>query len=264
VDDNATNRRLLEEILQRWGMQVVTTENAASALRLLRQAKEIGKAFALIVTDLHMPVMDGFGLLECIKQEPELSDVKVVMLSSASQLGDAEKCRQLGVATYLIKPIRQPELHQAILAALDQPLLSKEGPVERRLAVDERQACQVLVAEDNVINQKVVTRLLEKRGYHVTIAEDGHAALRLLQARQFDLVLMDVQMPNLDGLEATRLVREKERETGRHMPIIATTAHALKGDEERCYTAGMDAYLTKPLRADELFAVIESYLPVSS
>jgi two-component system sensor histidine kinase/response regulator len=209
-----------------------------------------------------MPDMDGFTLAERIKERPELAGATIMMLTSAGQRGDAARCRKLGIAVYLIKPIRQSELLEAILLALGRPCRRGERPavVTRHSLREARRKLRVLVAEDNLVNQELAVRLLEKHGHTVAVARNGRETLEALgkaTAGGFDVVLMDVQMPEMNGFEATAAIRQKEKATGRHLPIIAMTAHALKGDRERCLAAGMDNYIAKPIEAREFLAAVE-------
>jgi CheY-like chemotaxis protein len=183
-----------------------------------------------------------------------------MMLTSAGHLGDAARCRELGISAYLVKPIRQVELLQGICNVLNLATQKKAPLVTRHTLREAGSRSRVLLVEDNLVNQTLAVRLLEKRGYIVSVAGDGRQALATLEKKEFDVVLMDVQMPEMDGFEATAAIRETERSTGKHIPIIAMTAHVLKGDEDRCLFAGMDAYLSKPIRTIELFATIEKVL----
>jgi len=189
-----------------------------------------------------------------------MTDTKTVMLTSMGQSGDAARCRQVGIAGYLLKPARQSELLEMICRVL-QPLPQAEVPVlETRHSLREgRKRLQILLAEDNRVNQVVAVRLLEKRGYVVTVAGDGRAVLSAIEKQSFDLVLMDVQMPEMDGLQATAAIRKREQPGGNHLPILAMTANAFKEDEERCIAAGMDGYVAKPIRPADLFAAIERF-----
>src|ERR1700680_746993 len=204
---------------------------------------------------MHMPKMDGFGLIERIRQRPELSAAVIMMLTSVGQRGDAARCQELGVAAYLLKPIRQSELREAIARVLGAGEQKGAVPLITRYslgdALDPMAVLRVLVAEDNAVNQRLAARLLEKRGHRVTVTSNGREAVEALANRNFDLVLMDVQMPEMDGFEATALILEREKRDGTHMPIIALTANAMKGDKEQCLAAGMDGYLAKPIRAQE-------------
>jgi len=266
VDDNLTNRRILEGMLKRWKMNSTSVDNGKEALVRLSSALEEGTPFGLILTDMHMPTMDGFELIEQIRQRPQLSTATIMMLTSAGHRGDGARCQNLGVAAYLLKPIRQSELGAAIARVLGAGV--KEGgiPLVTRYALqdarDPAAALRVLVAEDNRVNQLLASRLLEKRGHHVVVAKNGREALEVLAKSKFDLVLMDLQMPEMDGLEATAWLRqdEKRKGDGRYQPVIALTAHAMNGDKERCLAAGMDGYLIKPIRPQELDAILAVYV----
>jgi CheY-like chemotaxis protein len=249
-------------MLEGWGMRPTAVEGGRAALQALEVAKSTGDLFPLILLDCQMPEIDGFALADQIQQDPDLGAVATVMLTSAGRLGDAARCRELGILAYLVKPFHRGELLEAICqilikktpAANDTPLVTRYT-----LREDEHRA-RVLLAEDNPVNQTLVVRVLEKRGYTVKVTSDGRGALEALENGQFDVVLMDVQMPGMDGFEATAAIRAKEMLAGGHIPIIALTAHALKGDKEQCIAAGMDSYLSKPIRAIELVSTIESLL----
>jgi two-component system, sensor histidine kinase and response regulator len=264
VDDNATNRRILIETLQVWEMKPIPASSAWEALTLLHQASQSGQPFRLVLTDVHMPGMDGFALAEQIKQRPELAAATIMMLVSGGRHGDVGSCRELGIAAYIIKPVRRAELRTAIEAALfgSSRKQCEHPDVLSVTRTAQREACgnskmRVLLAEDNAVNQRVALQLLEKHGYTVVVANNGKEALEVLAREPFDLLLMDVQMPEMDGFEATAEIRVQEKGTGRHLPIVAMTAHAMKGDEERCLAAGMDAYVSKPINFAELFAVLD-------
>src|SRR5713101_7762365 len=264
VDDNRTNRRILEGMLKRWEMKSRSVEGGEEALAQLSAAREAGEPYALILTDMHMPKMDGFALVERIRQRPELSTATIMMLTSAGHRGDAARCQELGVAAYLLKPIRQSELREAIARVLGAREQEGAIPLITRFSLhDAREpssSLRVLLAEDNPVNQRLASRLLEKRGHSVVVAVNGREALAALEKESYDLVLMDIQMPEMDGYEATAAIREAERDSGRHQPVIALTAHAMKGDREKCLAAGMDGYLSKPIRPQELDEVLEEYL----
>jgi PAS domain S-box-containing protein len=260
VDDNFTNRKVLTGMLTRWGMKPTAVEGGGAALQALEVAKSTGRPFPLILLDGHMPEMDGFTLAERIKKDPGLVGATIMMLTSAGHLGDAARCRELGISAYLVKPIRQVELLQGICNVLNLSTQRKAPLVTRHTLREAGSRSRVLLVEDNLVNQTLAVRLLEKRGYIVSVAGDGRQALATLKKEEFEVVLMDVQMPEMDGFEATAAIRETERSTGKHIPIIAMTAHALKGDQDRCLSAGMDAYLSKPIRTIELFATIEKVL----
>ena len=266
VDDNQTNRRILEGMLKRWDMKSTSVEDGEEALSRLSIAQNAGEPYALVLTDMHMPKMDGFSLIEQIRQRPEFSTAIIMMLTSAGHRGDGARCQELGVAAYLLKPIRQSELREAIARVLGAPAQKGAIPLVTRYSLQDARDPQtilwVLVAEDNAVNQLLATRLLEKRGHRVVMTANGREALEALAKDKFDLVLMDVQMPEMDGLQATSELRKKEKEKGDgiHQPVIALTAYAMKGDQERCLAAGMDGYLTKPIAPQELDAVLEIYV----
>jgi signal transduction histidine kinase/CheY-like chemotaxis protein/ligand-binding sensor domain-containing protein len=269
VDDNQTNRRILDGMLARWDMRATSVPGAEEALAELSAALKTRDPYTLIITDMHMPRVDGFGLVLRIRETKALSEVAILMLTSAGHRGDAAKCRELDLAGYLVKPVRQSELRDAISRVLggSRQQLSTSG-VEfkghRRNAGQSSGSLRVLLAEDNRVNQRLATRLLEKRGHEVVVVENGRDALIALERSTFELVLMDVQMPLIDGIEATMAIREKESGTGTHQWVIALTAHAMKGDQERCVAAGMDGYLSKPIRPQELDELLRSYTERSS
>jgi len=263
VDDNATNRRILEETLTGWEMRPTCVAGGQQALEALERAHAAGEPFALVLLDAQMPGMDGFMLAERIQQRPELAAVAtVMMLSSAGQPGSMARRRELGIATHLIKPVKQAELWKAILAALGEGEAerasqgAKSGSTEGVREAPSCAALRILLAEDNPFNQKLAQGLLGKEGHTIIVANNGAEALIALEKDSFDIVLMDVQMPGMDGFQATAAIRQREAGTGRHMPILAMTAYAMKGDRERCLAAGMDGYVSKPIRARELFAAL--------
>ncbi|MFI5176852.1 MAG: response regulator, partial [Terriglobia bacterium] len=261
VDDNATNRRILELMLKRWGMLPRSVKSGAEAIVELLTASASGQQYELIITDVLMPGMDGFSFVERVRQEPKLSAAKIMMLTSSGQRGDAARCEELGISAYAMKPVRQSELRDEISRLLGEK--DNEGPLITRYSLATARSAltslRILVAEDNTVNQKLVARLLEKRGHKVKVVANGREAVESLDQDSFDLVLMDMQMPDMDGFEATTEVREREKKTGHHTPIIALTAHAMKGDRERCLDAGMDGYLSKPIRAQELDDLLATY-----
>jgi len=242
-------------------MKPTAVEGSRAALQAIEVAKNAGNPFPLILLDGQMPEMDGFTLAERIHNDPELMNATIMMLTSAGHLGDAARCRELGISAYLVKPIRQGELLQAICQVLDGTAQQQAEPLVTRHSLrEEMHRIRILLAEDNVINQTLAVRLLEKHGYSVTVAPDGQAAVGAFQTGVFDLVLMDIQMPGMDGFEATAAIREREKLTGGHIPIVAMTAHALVGDQQKCLASGMDGYVSKPIRTSELFATIERML----
>ncbi len=252
VDDNQTNRRILHGMLTRWGAQITCAESAREALSELESRSKGEQHYQLILTDMHMPRTDGFGLVQEIRRRPEVYPVTVVMLTSAGHSGDAEHCRELGIHSYLYKPVRKQELLATILRALGHPQTSLPAATMPVTRPARSTSMHILLAEDNRTNQTVATRMLLKMGHTVTVAANGKEALSLLTTHGFDLILMDIQMPEMDGLSATRAIRESERATRRHLPIIAMTAHAMKGDRERCIEAGMDGYVSKPISSQEV------------
>ncbi len=263
VDDNATNRRLLEETLKRWGAMPCPAASGQAALEAIELAEAEGKHFSMILLDHQMPDMDGFAVAERIRQQPKLLSTIIMMLSSGGQRGDASRCRELGITAYLFKPFKQSELLEAMLISLGrQPGEAAKAPLITRHALRERRpALSVLVAEDDLVSQRLVVRLLEKRGYTVEAAGNGQKALAALEKQSYDVVLMDVQMPELDGFQATAAIREREKTTGKHLRIIAMTAHAMKGDREKCLAAGMDGYISKPIQPKEMVGAIEEQAP---
>ena len=262
VDDNATNRRILEEVLTNWRMRPLAVDGGAAALVELEKASRSGQSFAVVLLDGHMPDMDGFGLARRITQERRYAGTKLVMLTSAGDPEDVLRCRKLGISAYLTKPIKQSELFDVIVSAISEPITEKPKP--RKKSRVRKSGLHVLLAEDNPVNQLVATRILEKLGHQVTVVSSGREALSAVQSGKFDLVAMDVQMPEMDGLEATVAIRRWERNAGTHIPIIAMTAHAMKGDRERCLEAGMDGYTSKPIRIKDLEQVISELVPTAS
>lgn len=253
VDDNATNRRILEEVLSNWRMRPVAVEGAVPALAALEKSLSADRPFAVVLLDGHMPDMDGFTVAERISRDTRFAGIKLVMLTSAGQPEDIARCRKLGISAYLTKPIKQSELFDVIVSAIGQPLAGgPRAPERRKKPWPVRRGLRVLLAEDNEVNQLVATRILQKLGHRVTVVENGREALAAVQTGKFDLVAMDVQMPEMDGLDATIAIREWEKTAGTHIPILAMTAHAMKGDRERCLAAGMDGYTSKPIRIREL------------
>ena len=259
VDDNATNLRILVGMLSQWRMKPTTASSGQDALSLLQYAYETNQPFALVVTDIHMPEMDGFGLAERIRHTPTFSDAVILMSTSGETPGDVERSRGLAVSQYLTKPVRRAEMHAAIVRALTggaEPKPSEATRLPHSLAVS---SSRILLAEDNVVNQRLALRVLEKAGHFVVVANNGREALSALQKQMFDLVLMDVQMPDMDGFETTKAIRKSELGKGMHVPIIAMTAHAMTGDRERCLASGMDDYISKPIRSADLLGLIEKH-----
>lgn len=262
VDDNATNRRILDGMLRGWGMKPTLASSGEEALEQLSHGNR--KKFALLLTDSHMPGLTGFDLVERIRTIPDLARPTILMLSSARGLQDVTRSRKLGISVYLAKPIRRSALHSAIKTALRQP---DEGelacePSSRKARPSRK--FRVLVAEDNLVNQKLAARILERAGHTPIVLGNGQEAVTALQKEKFDIVLMDVQMPVMGGFEATRLIREREASTGKRTPIIAVTARAMKGDREACLAAGMDGYIPKPIQSKKLMELIAELTGASS
>ncbi len=256
VDDNSTNRRILAEMLTSWGMVPVLVSDAEAAMAEL-QSPSSGQEYGLVLTDVHMPGQSGFDLVRRARESGAYVKGVVVMLTSGDRSEDVEICRDLGVSTYLIKPIKQSELFNAILQALGAAHHEQWATATAANVREATRPLNVLLAEDSVINQKLAVGLLERWGHRITVANDGREAVTCTQQQTFDVILMDIQMPELDGLDATREIRQLEAGTGKHTPIIAMTAHALQGDRERCLAVGMDDYLTKPIRFEQLFERLE-------
>ncbi len=266
VDDNATNRQILHEMVLQWGMKPTTVPDGAVALSALDRASQAGEPFAVVLLDVMMPYMDGFTAAGHIRNNPVLPPCAVIMLSSAAERGAAARCREMGLAGYATKPIKQTELLKAIQKAIGAtapvPVPPASQPCQVRLECGR--CLRILLADDNLVNQKLAVRLLEKRGHNVFVAGNGLEAVDAWKRELFDLALMDVQMPEMGGFEATALIREQEKATGLHLPIIAMTAHAMKGDRERCLQAGMDAYVSKPLDSQKLFETMDRLLQVTA
>jgi PAS domain S-box-containing protein len=268
VDDNATNRRVLQDVLVGWHMKPVLTDGGQTALAAMEQARLERRPFPLVILDAQMPDMDGFTVAEAIKHDPKLTGSVVIMLTSAGLREDAARCRALGIKAYLSKPIRRSDLLSAITTVLAAQV-GAHGAVEaappplvtRHTLRESLGRLQILLAEDNAVNQVLAVRLLEKRGHTVIVTGTGTAAVEAWEKQRFDLILMDVQMPEMDGLEATSAIRKREKASGSHIPIIGLTAHAMAGYKEQCLEAGMDAYLSKPLQVKDLFAAIENFAP---
>ena len=265
VDDNATNRRILKEILAGWGMNVRLFENGEAVLTGLGESQLSGQSIPPIILDVQMPDMDGFAVVEKMREMPNFIMPRIIMMTSAGFRGDAARCRELGIMAYLTKPVAKLDLLDALKKTLGYVENERETPaLVTRHSLHESQTClTILLAEDNRINQLMVVRLLEKRGHAVVVAETGKAALLANDKQLFDIVLMDMQMPEMDGLQATVLIREREKLSGKHVPIFAMTANAMASDKEKCLLAGMDGYLSKPINNEELFAILGAIRPSS-
>lgn len=265
VDDSATDRQALEEMLLGWGMTPTRASTVPDAIAALHVAQTSGSPCHLVVTDLQLADADGFVLATAIRQDPVLADAAIVMLASSGLPGDGARCRELKIAGYLPKPILRSDLHAAILAALSTRSAEPDRQVlvTRHSLRETRRIGRVLIVEDNPVNRLVAGRLLERRGHTVVLASNGVEALAILgdaTGLGFGCVLMDVQMPLMGGFDCTAAIRAREQAGGFHLPIIAMTAHAMKGDNDRCLAAGMDAYLSKPIRPDELYDIVERHL----
>jgi CheY-like chemotaxis protein len=233
-------------------MRPTVVESGDQALAELETASRNGKPYPLALLDVQMPGMDGFELAEKILSHPEYVGATIMMLTSEGQRGHAARCRELGVASYLMKPISQSELLDAVMTALGEPL--QNSPLVTRHSLREsRRVLHLLLAEDNSVNQTLAIRLLEKLGHVVTLAKNGLEAVTYWQQGKFDAILMDVDMPVMNGYEATQKIRAEEKIRGGHIPIVAMTAHAMKGDREECISHGMDGYITKPIDTEELW-----------
>jgi two-component system sensor histidine kinase/response regulator len=262
VDDNATNRQILKQQLAYWGMRTTAVESGPKALALLRQAAAPGPGYDLAILDMKMPEMDGLTLARAIKEEPALAAVRLVLLTSFGQRGHGAEASRIGVAAYLTKPVDEADLHDCLVEVMDEGRPSRALQLVTRHSLREQRppvAARVLVAEDNEVNQKVAVRILEKLGYRVEVADNGREALEACERTRYDAVLMDGQMPGLDGYEATRRIREREG-AGTRLPIIAMTASAMKGDRERCLEAGMDDYVSKPVTPEALERVLRRWV----
>lgn len=265
VDDNATNRRIVEEMLVAWGMRPAMADGGWTGLASMEQAMNAREPFPLVLIDACMPDMDGFSLAERIKQNPALAGSTIMMLTSAGRHGDAARCRELGIAAYLHKPIKERDLLQAIILALagQHSKMKEPGLITRHTLREQRHPLRVLLAEDDMVNRQLAKHLLRKSGYHVTAVRNGREAVTTIQASGlcgFDVVLMDVQMPEMNGLEATTAIRTMEQGTQIHLPIVAMTAHAMKGDRDRFLAAGMDGYIAKPVDTHRVVSVINEVM----
>jgi signal transduction histidine kinase/DNA-binding response OmpR family regulator len=265
VDDNATYRRFLGQTLSHRGLRPTLLASGSAALDLLRQAALDRRPYPVVIADAHMPQMDGFRLVENIQQDPELERSAIIVLTSAADPGHAQRCRELGVSAYLAKPVGEMELLEAIVRARGKNPASTRKPEHavHQAPHQAHESLRVLVVDDNAVNRHLATRLIEKQGHSVVSAVSGRAAMEAIEKQTFDLVLMDVQMPEMDGFEATHAIRENERRCGTHIPIVAMTAHAMEGDRQLCLAAGMDDYVSKPISAQALLAAIDHAMQLS-
>ncbi len=261
VDDNATNRRILAEMLGNWGMLVTTVSSADSALDAMAASHEQSTPYSLVLSDVHMPDIDGYSLAASIRADSRFDAAVIIMLTSGGMQPDADILADLRIAAQLTKPVKQSDLQTAIITALglaDQPHC---GNASRSLPALTKRSLRILLAEDSIVNQKLAVGLLTKWGHHVHVVCNGEEAVAAGDSDEHDVVLMDVEMPVMDGLQATRAIRLREQTTGRHLPIIAMTAHAMTGDREKCAAAGMDGYVSKPMRQHELYQTLAMFFP---
>jgi signal transduction histidine kinase/DNA-binding response OmpR family regulator len=260
VDDNTTNRTVLAELLSEWSMEPAVAEDGESAVRALHQARENGRAFQLVLLDMGIPETSRVELASRLCDRDMGSHAVIAMALLASGPSEIMRCREAGMSSYVLKPVDPASLRAALLTALGRRPMTTQTTQGDQLAKHTETSLRILVAEDNVVNQRIARALLEKRGHSVVVVANGCEALAALEDDSFDLMFMDVQMPEMDGFETTAAIRASECGSSRHLPIIALTAHAMTGDRDRCLQAGMDGYITKPLRADELYHVLTSLL----
>ncbi|HKX27283.1 MAG TPA: PAS domain S-box protein, partial [Blastocatellia bacterium] len=260
VDDHATHRQILAGVLSQWQLAPVTAAGSQEALQVLREAQISGAPFQILLIDARMPEPDGFRLVETLKEQEIWTGATIMMLPSSNQSVDAARCRELGMTASLTKPIKQSDLFQILLNIFNAPSIPESGQAVAGPAPappKARERYRILLAEDNAVNWRLAVRLLEREGHSVVVANNGLEAIAAFEQEAFDLILMDVQMPEMNGYEATAAIRERELISGGHIPIVAMTANAMKGDRERCLEAGMDNYISKPIKSKELFEVIE-------
>jgi PAS domain S-box-containing protein len=260
IDDSPTNRRVLAAMLRSWKMEAALADGGRSGLRAMEIASKDGQPYKIVLLDGQMPGMDGFQVAAEIRRRPGLTGATIMMLTSGGQYGDIARCRELGIHVYLIKPIRKTELLNSMLHVMGAGHVPAQGVVDEALpAPDPPKQLRIVVAEDNPVNRQLAVRVLEKEGHLVEVAGNGAEAVRLYREKLIDFILMDVQMPEMDGLEATRIIRQGEEKSGEHTPIVAMTAYAMKGDRERCLAAGMDGYVPKPIRKADLLHALKVY-----
>ncbi|HEX3868083.1 MAG TPA: response regulator, partial [Gemmatimonadaceae bacterium] len=266
VDDNATNRAILQSMLTRWGMRPTVVDGGPAALALLKHEHAGREHFRLLIVDAQMPEMDGFNFVECVRSNEAWGRPAIMMLSSATFHDDVRRCREIGIDLYLTKPVRAAELRDAVSRVLANTAATDNiGPLTvapKEQGMLNAIPLRVLLAEDNAVNRRLALALLERRGAIVTVAVDGREALDAWAPGRFDVILMDIQMPEMDGLEVTRAIRAREAD-GDHVAIVALTARAMAGDRERCLAAGMDGYIAKPLRAAELMEALDRVSPAT-
>jgi CheY-like chemotaxis protein len=263
VDDNATNRKFLQDLLHNWNMESELASDADAAMTALQRSRTEQRPFSVVLLDAQMPGEDGFMLTERIKTKPEHARTPLIMLTSAGQRGDAARCKELGINAYLTKPVNAWELFRAIRSVLGAAAsdTQESPPLLTHYNIQEsRRPLSILVAEDNLVNQRMVKRMLDKMGHHVDLVSTGKAALDAWERkRDYDLILMDIEMPEMDGFEATSRIRDKESETGSHTPIVALSAHAPEDIQDEIREAGMDGFMSRPLKLSELVSTVEMY-----
>jgi two-component system sensor histidine kinase/response regulator len=257
VDDNATNREVLVGTLATWGIRAETAESGYRALMMLGTV-DPASGYELVIVDGRMPGLDGFGLVEQIRRLPVNHDAVVMMLTSIAGAGERARCRELGITAILTKPVVRGSLREAISGVMRQKQITPVAKLSEASGAVAPRALTILLVEDNEVNQMVAKAVLAKHGHRVEVAANGREGVATFKSKAFDLILMDVQMPEMGGYEATGLIRDWERTTGGHIPIIAMTAHAMVGDRERCLEAGMDGYLSKPFMPLELLRLVQS------
>ncbi len=263
LDHNAMNRLVLKEMTSAWGLEAAEAGDEDGALAMMEKAFEAGRPYRLLLLDAWMSVRDEFGVAERVKENPYGENLKMILLTSVGRKGGAEQYAKLGISGYLTKPVKQSELLNAIIEALGQPKDERIPPVTSSAIQEAQRGLSILLVEDNPVNQKVAATMIEKQGHCVVIASNGREALEAIDEEPIDLILMDVQMPEMDGFEATERIRDREKGNGEHIPIVAMTAHAMKGDREKCLAGGMDDYVSKPIKGEELFAVVNKLVSES-
>jgi len=262
VDDNKTNQAILTKNVQAMGCRVEAVPSGAKALESLRNAYRAGDAYHVVLLDMQMPGMDGEQTARAIKSDPAVKDVKIIILTSMGHRGDAARMESLGCSGYLLKPVKQQMLFEATLAVLGREAEEIPTLITRHVLSEQRKfSLRILLAEDNPINQKLAVTVLQKAEYSVDTVDNGTDAVAKAKTNTYNAILMDVQMPGMDGFEATQQIRAWEKDRGVHIPIIAMTAHAMQGDRERCLEAGMDDYVTKPIQPRVLFSALNRWIP---
>jgi PAS domain S-box-containing protein len=257
LDDNPMNRLVLKEMTSSWGLESVEAADGKEAFAMMEKAFEAGKPYRVLLLDSQLAGQDGFEVAKRAKERPYAANLKIILLTSVGRNGDQAQCANLGISGCLVKPVKQSELFNAMMMALGHPI-DEEVPRMTQHAIREAQKqLSILLVEDNPVNQKVAAAMLKRRGHRVAVASNGREALETLDKEPVDMVLMDVQMPEMDGFEATEHIRDREKANGGHIPIVAMTAHAMKGDREKCLAAGMDDYVSKPIKGEDLFTVVE-------